>query len=84
MNDYMAALEAARTRKDIAPFADFLDGPVQDAFGEVPGKDTAWKVNKPSLGYRALATRPPQTLPCRLTRNSQSWFLDLSVKYSRR
>jgi hypothetical protein len=38
-NDYMAALEAASTRQDIAPFAAFLGGLVQDGLeGRPPGK----------------------------------------------
>ena len=38
-DDYMAALEAASTRQDIAPFAAFLGGLVQDGLeGRPPGK----------------------------------------------
>jgi hypothetical protein len=38
-NAYMAALEAASTRQDIAPFAALLGGLVQDGLrGRPPGK----------------------------------------------
>ena len=48
-DDYMAALEAASTRQDIAPFAAFLGGLVQDGLeGRPPGKILPGK--EPSVG----------------------------------